>query len=248
MTELFDAIGKYYDLVYQNKDYASEVNYIDQLIRNYSNQTKNILEFGSGTGKHASYLVDKGYEIEGIERSESMVEFSSKKYGFTSHIGDIKTMNLKKEFDAVISLFHVFSYQTKNSDVHELLCNARKHLKQGGIFIFDIWYTPAVLSIVPSNRVLRMSNKEIEVTRIAEPDILINENIVNVNYQFFVKNKLHNNYKTFQETHPMRHFSLPEIKYFAQTNGFLIEKSEEWITGNLPSKETWSISVIMKKL
>ena len=145
-----------------------------------------------------------------------MVEFSSKKYGFTSHIGDIKTMNLKKEFDAVISLFHVFSYQTKNSDVQELLCNARRHLKRGGIFIFDIWYSPAVLSIFPSNRVLRMSNEEIEVTRVAEPDILINENIVNVNYQFFVKNKLNNKYQTFKETHPMRHFSIPELHYFAQ--------------------------------
>ena len=248
MTELFDAIGKYYDLVYQNKDYFTEVNYIHQLIKKYSDQTKNILEFGSGTGKHASYLVDKGYEIDGIERSKSMVKFASKKSGFTSHIGDIKTINLKKEFDAVISLFHVVSYQTKNSDVQELLSNARRHLKTGGLFIFDIWYTPAVLSIVPSNRVLRISNEEIEVTRIAEPDMLINENIVNVNYQFFVKNKLDNNFKTFHENHPMRHFSLPEIKYFAKTNGFLIKKSEEWITGNLPSKKTWSISLIMKKL
>ena len=248
MTELFDAIGKYYDLVYQNKDYVSEVNYIDHLIKKYSDQTKKILEFGSGTGKHASYLVEKGYEIDGIERSKSMVEFSSKKSGFTSHIGDIKTKNLKKKFDAVISLFHVFSYQTNNSDVQELLCNARRHLKAGGIFIFDIWYTPAVLSIVPSNRVLRMSNEEIEVTRIAEPDISINENIVNVNYQFFVKNKFDNNFKTFQETHPMRHFSLPEINYFAQKNGFLLEMSEEWITGNIPSKETWSISLVMKKI
>ncbi len=247
MTQLFDAIGKYYDLVYQNKDYVSEVNYIDQLVRKYSDNTKKILEFGSGTGKHACYLVEKGYEIDGIERSKSMVQFSSQKEGFTSHIGDIRTINLKKEFDTVISLFHVFSYQTNNSDVQELLLNARRHLKQGGIFIFDIWYTPAVLSIVPSNRVLRISNEEIEVTRVAEPDILINENIVNVNYQFFVKNRLDNNYKTFKETHPMRHFSLPELDYFAQKNGFSIENSEEWITGNLPSKETWSISLVLKK-
>ena len=247
MTQLFDAIGKYYDLVYQNKDYLSEVNYIHKLIRKYSDYTKNILEFGSGTGKHANYLVEKGYEIDGIERSKSMVQFSSKKEGFTSHIGDIKTKNLKKEFDTVISLFHVFSYQTKNSDVQELLFNARRHLKQGGIFIFDIWYTPAVLSIVPSNRVLRIANEEIEVTRVAEPDILINENIVNVNYQFFLKNRLDKNYKIFKESHPMRHFSLPELYYFAEKNGFSIENSEEWITGNSPSKETWSISLVLKK-
>jgi len=248
LTELFDAIGKYYDLLYQDKDYVSEVNYIDHLIKKYSDQTCNILEFGFGTGKHAGILVDKGYKIDGIERSKSMVKFASEKSGFTPHVGDIKTKKLKKKFDTVISLFHVFSYQTNNSDVQELLCNASRHLKKGGIFIFDIWYTPAVLSIYPSNRVLRMSNDEIEVTRIAEPDILINENIVNVNYQFFVKNKLNNNYETFQETHPMRHFSLPEIDYFAQKNGFLVEKSEEWITGNLPSKDTWSISLVIKKI
>jgi len=248
LTELFDAIGKYYDLLYEKKDYSLEANYIHSLIQKYSENTNNILEFGSGTGKHAHYLVDKGYKVHGVDRSKSMVELASKKEGFTSQVGDIKNINLQKDFDVVVSLFHVFSYQTTNKEVLELLSNASIHLKLGGIFIFDIWYTPAVLSIKPSNRVLRISNDQIEVTRIAEPDILINENIVNVKYQFFVKDKLNNKYQTFQELHPMRHFSLPELNFYAEKVGLSILKSEEWITGKSPSKETWGICLVMKKL
>ena len=248
MTEIFDASGKYYDLVYQNKDYFTEVNYIDSLIKRFSNNTNTLLEFGSGTGRHATHLVDKGYQIHGVERSKSMIELSPKKVGFIPQLGDIKKINLKKEFDAVISLFHVFSYQTTNSDVLQLLNNAYRHLKIGGLFIFDIWYSPAVLSIVPSNRVLRIFNDDIEVTRVAEPDILINENIVNVNYQFFVKNKANNKYDTFRESHPMRHFSLPELNYYAANIGFSIVQSEEWITGNPPSKETWGVCLVLRKI
>ena len=145
MTEIFDASAKYYDLFYQNKDYFAEVNYIDSLIRRFSKNSHTLLEFGSGTGKHATHLVDKGYQIHGVEKSKSMIELSPKKVGFISQLGDIKKINLQKEFDAVISLFHVFSYQTTNSDVLKLLNNAYRHLKIGGLFIFDIWYNKKML-------------------------------------------------------------------------------------------------------
>ena len=66
--------------------------------------------------------------------------------GFTCQVGDITNVNLNKEFDNIISLFHVVSYLTSNYDIKNLFLNANKHLKKGGLFIFDIWYSPAVLN------------------------------------------------------------------------------------------------------
>ena len=247
MTELFDDIGKYYDLLYQNKDYESEAEYLDLLLKRFSNQTQSILELGCGTGKHAKYLFKKGYKIHGIDRSKSMIEIASKNKRGIYEQGDILKINLEKEFDVIISLFHVFSYQTSNSSVLKLLSNAYKHLKKGGIFIFDIWYSPAVLSIGPSNRFLKLSNDDIEILRIAEPEIFPNENIVKVKYQFFVREKLKDDWKTFKEIHPMRHFSLPELSFYAESKGFSIIHSEEWLTGLRPSKNSWSICLVLKK-
>ncbi len=54
----FNLYSTYYDLLYNNKDYESESNYILNILKNYSNyQITSILELGGGTGKHAHYLL-----------------------------------------------------------------------------------------------------------------------------------------------------------------------------------------------
>ena len=37
------------------------------------------------------------------------------------------------------------SYQTSNDDLNATFASARANLKQGGVFIFDCWYGPALL-------------------------------------------------------------------------------------------------------
>ena len=51
--------SKYYNLVYKNKNYKSEVNYISRILKSEKKYIKNILELGSGTGAHAIYLLKK---------------------------------------------------------------------------------------------------------------------------------------------------------------------------------------------
>ena len=54
--------------------------------------------------------------------------------------GDLRTVRLGERADAVISLFHVMSYQTSNADLTAAFATAREHLAEGGVFIFDCWY------------------------------------------------------------------------------------------------------------
>ena len=93
------------------KNYLAEANYVDSLIRKFSDKTITILELGCGTGKHAKFLSNKGYKIHGIDRSKSMINLASNNIGVKFEVGDIRKINFKKEFDAILSLFHVFSYQ-----------------------------------------------------------------------------------------------------------------------------------------
>ncbi len=48
--------SRYYDLMYKDKDYLGEVNYVYSKLVNLLPNITNILEIGTGTGIHASML------------------------------------------------------------------------------------------------------------------------------------------------------------------------------------------------
>ena len=104
------------------------------------------------------------------------------------------------------------SYQTSNDDVAAAFATAREHLKAGGAFIFDCWYGPAVLRQWPAVTEKILSDDSTEVHRTATPDIHVNENIVDVNYNVLVTDKSTGVTETLRETHRMRYLFAPEIE------------------------------------
>lgn len=140
---VFGNYACYYDLLYQDKDYSGEANFIQELIQKYAPNAKNLLELGCGTGIHAEKLAEVGYEVLGIDMSREMLEAAnrrligleekqSQKLSFDH--GDIRTYRTDRRFDTVISLFHVMSYQTTNKDLQGVFETAKVHLKRGGIY------------------------------------------------------------------------------------------------------------------
>jgi SAM-dependent methyltransferase len=248
MTIPFKAYSWYYDLLYQDKKYAEEAAYIQTTLSRLGVTQGNLLEFGSGTGKHGRLLAKQGFQVHGIERSGEMVAQSSQGDGFTCQEDDICTAQVADKFDAVLSLFHVVSYQTSNTDLVAVCANAAAHLKPNGLFIFDFWYSPAVYAQRPEVRVKRMADAKVEITRLAEPVFHPNDNRVDVNYTIFARDTSSSAVQTLYETHPMRHFSLPEIDILAQLTGYKRLVAEEFLSGKTPGEDTWSVCVVLQKV
>lgn len=244
---VFDAYSTYYDLLYRDKDYEREATYIANILHRYGVSATELLEFGSGTGRHGRLLAERGFRITGVERSATMVAKAQQTNGFVCQQGDITTVHLGRTFDAVLSLFHVISYQTTNEEVQSVFARASEHLKTGGLFVFDIWYSPAVGAMRPETRIKRIANESVEIVRIAEPVIIPNSNRVDVCYQIFVKNPNTGSIEELQERHSMRHFSLPELTLFGQLNGMQLIGAEEFLTGSPPGESTWGVCVIFRK-
>lgn len=247
-TPVFDAYSRYYDLLYQDKDYIGEAKYIQNLLSKHGVTTGDLLEFGSGTGKHGSLLAAHGYKVHGIERSAEMVAQATQSNGFSCQHGDICSVQVDRSFDAVLSLFHVFSYQLSNDCVKAVFARAAEHLKTDGLFIFDFWYTPAVYTQKPEVRVKHMADTAVDITRLAEPLLYPNENRVDVKYTIYARDIKSGNLQVLSETHSMRHFSLPEIDILAQSNGFKRIASEEFLTRKPVSADTWSVCVTLKRV
>ncbi len=257
MTSPFGAYSRYYDLLYQDKDYAGEAEYICSLMTKFTDGASDILELGCGTGKHARILSQLGFNVTGIDRSEEMIwEAQSAQ---TAHpraaqsgiaefqVADAKTIRLCDHYDCVLSLFHVVSYQTSNDDVGAILATAAAHLNPNGALIFDIWYGPAVLTQTPTVRTKRMKDDHCEILRIAEPTIDTNRNIVFVDYTIFVTNNADKMIQKIHETHSMRYFFLPELAMLATANSMKLLHCEQWMTGGAPSPDTWGVTVVMQK-
>ena len=252
MSDTFDAYAAYYDLIYQDKDYAGEVLYIKKLLNAHGIATGKILELGCGTGKHAQLLAEHGFHITAVDISPRMIETAKRnahtlKSGSVSYIvDDVRTVSTGQIHDAVISLFHVTSYQKTNSDLISMFESASTNLRKGGLFIFDFWYGPGVLTQVPTVRIKRIETDQVKITRIAEPNLRHIENTVEVNYNIWVEAFGHQR-NELRELHVMRYLFKPELDYLLEKTGLKIISTYEWMSESEPSTDTWSAAAIAIK-
>lgn len=108
---------------------------------------------------HAIPLAQRGYSITGADFSEDMLTHTRQKtQALLAQIqprtflqGYVCSIAVVQILDAVLMMFTVLGYQLENEDVAAALRTVRKHLRPGGVFIFDVWYGPTVLAIRPSD-------------------------------------------------------------------------------------------------
>lgn len=247
-NSVFDTYARYYDLLYRDKDYASEASFVYEKLAKHGVSGQRLLELGSGTGRHAVEMARLGWHVDGVDLSPGMVAQAQdrarqEKAEIRSRLqfqqGDVRSVLTGRNYDAVISLFHVMSYQTSNEDLAAAFGTAARHLRSGGLFLFDFWYGPAVLDDPPVVRVKRLEDERIQVTRLAEPGGDPNANLVTVDYHLFVKGKETGAYTEISEVHQMRYLFLPEMRLLLQQAGLRVLGSGAWCADAPLSKRTW---------
>jgi SAM-dependent methyltransferase len=238
---VFGAYSKYYDLLYRDKDYAGEARYIHELIAKHRPGAKTLLDLGCGTGKHAALLAERDYSVTGVDLSEEMLSVArAAQPGKSFFQGDVRSVRLGQTFDVVLSLFHVMSYQRTNADLLAALRTLREHLAPGGLFVFDCWYGPAVLTDRPQTRIKRLEDASIAVTRLAEPVLYPNDNLVDVNYQVFIRDKQSGAVEELRETHTMRYLFAPEVSLLLEAAGLRLIELSEFMSQREPGFSSWN--------
>lgn len=253
---VFNAYAKYYDLLYQNKEYAAEAEYVAILFKRHQKGIDTILELGCGTGAHAEFLARMGFKVHGVDLSQEMLaKAEARKAALPAEIGarltfsygDVRSVRTGATYDAVISLFHVMSYQTSNADLKLAFETAATHLAKGGIFLFDFWYGPAVLLQKPEVRAKRLIDEEIVVTRIAEPVMHLNENVVNVNYSMFIEDRTSKEVYQIAESHRMRYLFFPELAELRAPQ-FKELSSHAWLSDADPDADSWGVVQVLERV
>jgi len=251
----FKDYSKYYDSLYLDKDYVAETDFILKLIEKYStSKIENLLSLGCGTATYEILMAKKGFKIVGIDISSEMLDIAKNKIRDTNFENQIKVykkdvcnFRFRKKFDVSMAMFNIVGYQNSNESFENMLRNVAGNLSKGGIFIFDCWYMPAVLKDRPTNRIKEVRVNGRKIVRKTKSDLDLNSNIIKITFNVteLVKAK---EISRIEETHKMRYWSLPELKYFLKKTGFsfvyacnFMQKESEI------SDKYWNIVVIARR-
>jgi len=135
---------KYYDILYDAKDYVKEVNCILDIAGQYQQDISKVLEIGCGTGNHTLELAKNDFEITAIDIEQEIFQYAEKK------ISELESKNVKLQlcriedldevgFDLALAMFNVVTYIKDQNDLSSFFEAVFNRLEDGGVFIFDCW-------------------------------------------------------------------------------------------------------------
>jgi SAM-dependent methyltransferase len=256
---IFDRYALFYDSYYGFKDYKAECDYVIGLARRFfPGEIRRILDLGCGTGGHAFPLAQMGFDVVGVDLSHAMIDQARSKIMTLRaqgekpaalpdiRQGDVRAYRDGTLYDLCLSMFAVMGYLTSNEDFHAGLRTARAHLPEGGLFIFDVWYGPAVLSQRPEPRLQEFEKGPSKILRVVTPELDPYRQVTRVRYRIIeieddtVKAQV-------EETHEMRFFFAQELKLFLEAAGFEFVAAFPFMGPERePGLDDWNICVVAK--
>lgn len=250
-----DVYAGNYDSMYAAKDYLAECDVIERAFARFGDgRVHSIADFGCGTGSHAIPLARRGYDVVGVDRSDAMLAGARAKADgaeredgmgtLAFRQGDLRDVTLGSTFDAVLMMFAVLGYQHTNQDVTRTLTNIKRHLRPGGLLVFDIWYGPAVLHDRPGKKSREMPTAHGRIVRMASSEIDVLRHVCTVDIALTV---IEHDRVMSQETerHDVRFFFPQEIAALLELTGFRVCRLGAFPDFEQPpTEDSWNAMVV----
>jgi SAM-dependent methyltransferase len=144
MVQVYTRSARIYDMIYAAAgwDYAGDAAAIDALVRGRCHDARTLLDVACGTGRHLSFLRDH-YDVEGVDIDLAMVEQARRALPRVPvWVGDMRTLELGREFDVVTCLFGAIGHLLEDSELQDSITRMANHLVAGGVLVIDGWFQP----------------------------------------------------------------------------------------------------------
>jgi SAM-dependent methyltransferase len=131
----YGELARWWPLISPPEEYAEEAAYVATLLRSAAIPVREVLEFGSGGGHNAFHLVAL-FTMTLVDLSREMLDVSRRlNPECAHHHGDMRTMRLGRQFDAVF-VHDAVDYMTSESDLRQAIETAYVHCRPGGVAVF----------------------------------------------------------------------------------------------------------------
>lgn len=141
----YDSFAKMYNELWGPHFSNSALLSLERLLLKNIPEGSSIFDLGCGTGQLAQNLLEKGYEVTGIDSSEGMLFYARKNAPDGKFIlGDARYFNFISTFQAVISTSASLNHIINFEELIGVFQNVYSSLLENGMFVFDLnneeWY------------------------------------------------------------------------------------------------------------
>jgi len=138
----------------------NDINFYLDYFKNFKGE---ILEIGAGTGRITIPLLERKINVTALDIAPKMLDILKnklhrKKLSANVICSDMRKFKIKQKFDAIIVTYRTFQHMYSVKDQKDALNNIKKHLKNKGILIFDV-YNPKISFIEKGDWRWRMDKK-----------------------------------------------------------------------------------------
>lgn len=221
----YNTRAQYYDDFNENSSKIIN-SCIEKILNKY--KAKTVLDLTCGTGSQVFWLAKSGFNVTGVDINATMLKIAKKK-AKTENIkvklllGDCRNTLLGR-FDSVITIFNSIGHLTK-IDFEKTIKNINKNLKNGGIYIFDIFNLDY---LVKGDNITKLTIdwfknqggnqiREVQFSTISDSGILTSYSTYIEQLNYSISAKISKAY-----TNTLQCYSVDELKKMLESNGFSI--------------------------
>lgn len=200
----------YDKLINEDIDYNKIAKKIFQICEEYNINRKDYLDLACGTGNVAINIADSFEDSCAVDLSEDMLTIAYDKFQ-QNNINcqflcqNMSELSLGKKFDLITCVLDSTNYIVEDEDIQNYFKAVSNHLKDDGIFIFDINSYYKITQILGDN-IYTYDNDDIFYVW----ENQLEDDVVNMFLTFFVKDK--NGYRRFDEEHTERGYTESQIE------------------------------------
>lgn len=243
--------AEWYELTSAKGDHSKE---IDFLARSIEVSSGPILELGSGTGRVLIPLLERGFDISGIDTSKDMMArcraiCKAKGLKVKLYEQSMLDFELSRKFGVILLVSGSLGLFVSDQDIHSMFERVMAHIKPGGLFIYE--FQP-----VPGENNNRNDGKWTGGWISGPDDIVIAQRKMHKYnaathiweqlhiYEKFIGGRL---VETEANERTGRFFTVEEAVQFGKSAGFVGIKVTNWLTEDPPQKDSVVVTVKCRK-
>jgi SAM-dependent methyltransferase len=143
---------QYFEIAFQHRDIGRECDFIESVMELYSKtDNRKVLDVFCGTGAHILELLHRGYEADGFDVTDPMLDYVRENVIPASYKprlwkDNLENFKVEGEYGLLTNMLTSFNYITTNEGVLSHLESAAKALSYGGIYIIEMNHPRDILS------------------------------------------------------------------------------------------------------
>lgn len=217
----YGEFAKIYDeLINEDIDYNKIANRLKEIMIEHSVKNEDYLDLACGTGNVSVKMANDFKNSFAVDLSEDMLveafdKFQREKIKSRIICQDMTELSLNREFDLISCVLDSTNYILEEEDIIEYFKSVHNHLKNEGIFVFDInsYYK---LSTVLGNNIYTYNSDDVFYSW----ENVFEDEIVNMFLTFFIKKG--DLYEKFEEEHFERAYTEAQVEKLLKECGFTV--------------------------